>query len=428
MGESLLLRGAAPELIRRRTKTTSLYICYQSIRDPLTQTQVVAYLQGLALAGYGIVLLTFETQPMSKEDETRWRTLLACQGIVWYWLRYHKHPTVSATGWDICSGIAMGARLIRRHNVQLVHARAHVPGMMGLALKHLTRVKMLFDVRGLMAEEFADAGMWRPNGPLFRLTKGAERFLVKAADGIVVLNNRTKLLFERWYATELKSTPVEVIPCCVSTKHTRPFMRRGEARRGRRSRITFVYVGKLGGWYPVEDIVSLVAEARRSFPDLRFQVWSQSNTSQLTECAARAGLADCVTVGKIAPRRLLERLQQADVALALYRRDRSAAACSPTKIGEYLAAGLPVVCSAGIGDMDTLLAGSVGNGSRPVGVLLSDHTPAAYKGTISELARLVEDPAISLRCHDFAKQHFDMETVGWQQYRKLYQELLGFPQ
>ena len=29
----------------------SLYLCYQSLLDPLTQTQVVAYLQGLAQAG-----------------------------------------------------------------------------------------------------------------------------------------------------------------------------------------------------------------------------------------------------------------------------------------------------------------------------------------------------------------------------------------
>ena len=30
---------------------TALYICYQSIREPLTETQVVAYLKGLAGGG-----------------------------------------------------------------------------------------------------------------------------------------------------------------------------------------------------------------------------------------------------------------------------------------------------------------------------------------------------------------------------------------
>ena len=43
-----------PRLLR------SLYVCYLSLEDPLVETQVVAYLEGLARRGHTIHLLTDE--------------------------------------------------------------------------------------------------------------------------------------------------------------------------------------------------------------------------------------------------------------------------------------------------------------------------------------------------------------------------------
>ena len=51
------------------THTSVLYICYQSIAEPLTQTQVIAYLEGLVLVGYQVILLTFEPGDLSADEE-----------------------------------------------------------------------------------------------------------------------------------------------------------------------------------------------------------------------------------------------------------------------------------------------------------------------------------------------------------------------
>ena len=63
-----------------------------------------------------------------------------------------------------------------------------------------------------------------------------------------------------------------------------------------------------------------------------------------------------ITVGRVERHELDLELTKARAGLCLSRGDRSAAAVSPTKIAEYLAAGLPVVASAGIGDTDEILA------------------------------------------------------------------------
>jgi hypothetical protein len=172
----------------------ALYLCYQSVREPLTRTQVVAYLEGLAVAGYRPILVTFEPRVLGHEEAEVLRGGLARKGIGWYWLRYHKSPTVPATAYDVGAGIALGLRLVHRYRVRLVHARGHVPGLMALALKRLTGVKFLFDVRGFMAEEYADAGVWPAGGLLFRVTKRVERSLVAGACDALNTKRQTSAL------------------------------------------------------------------------------------------------------------------------------------------------------------------------------------------------------------------------------------------
>lgn len=53
-----------------------------------------------------------------------------------------------------------------------------------------------------------------------------------------------------------------------------------------------------------------------------------------------------------------EWLAVADAGIFFDARASSAKAVSPTKLGEYLAAGLPIVANVGIGDSQGLLEGS----------------------------------------------------------------------
>ena len=413
-------------------KPVSLYLCYQSLLEPLTQTQVVSYLEGLARGGFGIVLLTFEPVRLTDEQIEEWRERLSLKGITWHHLRYHKRPTLPATAWDVLAGIAVGLRLIRRYRIGLVHARAHVPGVMGLALKRLTGVKLLFDVRGLMAEEYADGGAWPVDGFLFRLTKRAERTIVRGTDAVVVLTHQVKDLFLTWYRDELLGKPLEVIPCCVDLRGDHRWSRPLPGVDGASQGAVLVYAGKLGGWYPTRAMADFFVAAREVIPGLIWRVLSQSNPAELQSILADRGLDAAVSIGRVSPDELPEELSASRAGLCLYTRKLSGSACSPTKVAEYLAFGLPVVASAGIGDTDAvlthgLLEGPTADAGVPVGVLLGEMTDEGYRGAAVALRRLVDDPDTPRRCREVAKRLFDLETVGWERYRRLYEGLLGRP-
>src|SRR3954452_7192730 len=141
----------------------ALYICYLSLEDPLVHTQVVAYLAGLAEVGHTVHLLTFDP----RLDASRRRELeatLGQLGVTWHSLRYHKRPSLPATGFDALAGAVAAARIVRRHRLDAVHARNHVPLASALVVRRLTGCRLIFDVRGLMAEEYVDAGRWKENG------------------------------------------------------------------------------------------------------------------------------------------------------------------------------------------------------------------------------------------------------------------------
>lgn len=400
----------------------ALYICYQSLLDPLTQTQVIAYLEGLAVAGHRIVLLTFEPRDLTESESMFWKAQMEPKGIVWQWHRYHKWPTAPATAWDVFVGILSGFLLIRKYQIRLVHARAHVPGLMALALKRLTGVKFLFDIRGFMAEEYVDAGIWPSNGKLFRLTKRFEARMVLAADGFVVLTSKARDLLEHWYPEAIRHKPLGVIPCCVDLRRVPPLPENANGMPSERKRV-IAYIGKLGGWYLTKEMAEFVSQAIKLMPELRWQIWTQSDSRLAHLAASEAGLADDPEIGQLSPTSLALELTKVQAGLSFVKPCLSKLASSATKVAEYLAAGLPVVATAGIGDTDEHLTGA-GDEVRSVGVLVRQFTCDAYLQAAIQLRELLHDPLTPARCRAAAKLYYDLESIGWKRYVELYRLIM----
>jgi glycosyltransferase involved in cell wall biosynthesis len=112
-------------------------------------------------------------------------------------------------------------------------------------------------------------------------------------------------------------------------------------------------------------------------------------------------------------------LALADFAVCSIKPCLSKIASSPTKIGEYLAAGLPIVYNTGIGDLDEL----EGEG---VGVPVRAFRENDYDAATRQVMVLVEDREKTAdRCRASAVRHFSLATVGIPRYLRLYAALTG---
>src|SRR5687767_9649242 len=119
----------------------TLYLCYFGLREPLVQTQVLPYLRELKRDGVDVSLLTFEpngSRAWSKGEKQEWLSRLQSEGIQWLSLPYHKRPSALVTPYDILRGAWLAARLAQRQKVDVLHARGHIPAIMGALAKRLS--------------------------------------------------------------------------------------------------------------------------------------------------------------------------------------------------------------------------------------------------------------------------------------------------
>jgi len=404
-----------------------LYICYGSIRDPLIQHQVIAYLSGLARLGHCIHLLTFEAPAMGQEEVTDLRRQLQTHQLSWHYLRYHQRPTLPATTFDVCCGVAAARRIIRRHHLQAVHARSHVAATMGLLLKKLMGCRLIFDVRGLLAEEYEDAGRWRRNGLPFRITKAMERRCLAAADGIVVLTQRLHDHLHDYLPGPDSDARVHVIPCCADLAGIETQAGEREAMRaalGLENKTVMAYAGKFGTWYLQAEMAAFFATLRRNLPNLHFLIITQSEPQLMVREMEHHNIPEAgYTITQTSSERIGAYLAAADLAISFIKPCPSKIASSPTKIGEYWAAGLPVICNRGIGDIDAIVE------QEHVGVLLSDFSTASYQAALEHVLLLVGPDAIGRdeiqqRCRQTAQRHLSLQALGVPRYHRLYHEIV----
>jgi glycosyltransferase involved in cell wall biosynthesis len=398
------------------SRLRSLYICYLTLEDPLVHTQVVAYLEGLARNGHTIHLLTFEPD-LDDARREEIRADMSERGIEWHALRYHKRPSLPATIFDAFAGAVKAFRLIRKHDLGAIHARSHVPAAMALLARRFVRCQIIFDMRGLMAEEYADAGRWRPNGIPFRITKRVEAAAIRASDAMVVL---TRAVRRHLFGNE-PPLPVEVIPCCVDLGRV---AMPADVRVGVRAELDagarpiLLYVGKFTGWYMEQEMVEFFAAARAELPDLLFVVVTQADRAPVIEAFERQGIAPAdYRITSSPADEIGLYLAAADAGIAFIRPCLSKISSSPTKVGEYLAAGLPVLSGPKIGDLDHLL------GTPGVGVLLPEFTPAAYRQAATRLKQLLRDGRTADRCRALAHDELALDTVGVPRYDAIYTRL-----
>ena len=389
-----------------------LYISYDGMLEPLGQSQVLAYLERLT-DDARLHLISFE-KPADWADEARREALrerLAAAGIRWHPLTYHKTPTVPATLFDIAQGFALALWLTARHGLSIVHARSYVAALIGWKVKLLTGTKLLFDMRGLWADERVDGGLWPAGGRIYHAVKRIERTLLLGSDHIVTLTHASKGVIEGFPYMTKGHAPLTVIPTCADLDRFRP----GEGKPP--ERFTLGYLGSIGTWYLFDEVLACFVEVRKHSPDALLLVVNRNEQALVRERAAAAGIPDAaleVTTADHA--QVPAQVRRMSAGAAIIRPVFSKIASAPTKLAEYLGCGVPCLGNVGVGDMEAILEG------ERTGVALREFSQMERTRAVSALLALCADPATPARCRAVAERLFSVED-GAAQYRGIYQSL-----
>jgi len=407
-------------------RKAALYICYYTVTEPLVQTQVLPYLVELTGRGLDVTLLSFEPREISRQELDHSAKEIASHGIRWHHLRYHRRPSLIATLYDVVVGTLTAACICLRLNIRIVHARSHVAAAIGLSLKRILGIRLIFDMRGLLADEYADAGHWSKNSIKYRLTKRLETAFLNQADQVVVLTRRIQEeLASTLPGFRKRLSTTMVIPCCIDPDRfaaQAPGRESLRAARGWSDRKVIVYAGKLGGWYMTREMIDFFAAARAVDIRFFFQVLTQGDPQFVESSLLESGVPhQDFDVRYVSSAGMPDVLAACDAGISFIRPCYSKLASSPTKVGEYLGVGLPVITTAAIGDCDAIFS------DPRLGVVISAFDEPGYRRAALMLSEILEDPSGRHYRRHYAAAELSIQSVAGPRYAAVYDQLLGEP-
>jgi glycosyltransferase involved in cell wall biosynthesis len=91
---------------------------------------------------------------------------------------------------------------------------------------------------------------------------------------------------------------------------------------------------------------------------------------------------------------------------------------SPTRLGEILACGKPVIANAGVGDVAKILK------ENNVGILIDNDNSLAIGNSVDSISRLLKDDTLSLRCRKVAENIFSLSD-GSKKFKSIYKGILS---
>jgi|JI10StandDraft_1071094.scaffolds.fasta_scaffold20423_2 glycosyltransferase involved in cell wall biosynthesis len=399
------------------TPARVLYLAYWGALEPLGQSLVVPAVLRFAELGVEISLITFEkSEDLERTEVVRdLAERLSARGVRWHPLRYHKRPKWPATLFDALVAIVLSLRLRLSGRFDVVHARTFVAGPIGWFIARLLGARFVYHNEGFYPDEQVDAGVWALGSRVYQFAYGLETALYRHADGVVALSHASLPLIKQRRGN---GAGLAVSPSVIDVDL---FRARGAAPPDdAKAPLRFCYLGSLGGRYRVDDLMRFVAGVRERRAT-HLLVISRSEEALIHRAASEAGLgSDAYTVRSVARSEVPTLLASRQVGLHFLPKTVGTIGGSPTKIGEYWACGLPVVISAGMGDVDDIVR------REGIGVVLNGEREPSTEGRacLEELGAILADPDLAARCRAAAARHYGLE-VGVAAQLKLYDHLLG---
>ncbi|MBC6988303.1 glycosyltransferase [Hymenobacter sp. BT491] len=386
-----------------------LFISYDGMTDPLGQSQVLPYLTNLAKRGYRITLLSTEKPERFEQHRATIEAIVQKAGITWEYIFFRRKPPGLAKFFDLRELKQKALSIHRRTPLDMTHCRSYVSAAVGLMLKRKFGIKMLFDMRGFWVDERVDGGIWNLRNPVFRYAyrqyKQKEASYIAAADGIISLTENGKQEIQTWPA--YKGAPITVIPCSTDFDLF-PLIDRAQRAQGKaelgipNNDLVISYLGSVGGWYLLDDMLRQFWVIKQQFPTARMLFITQDSKEEILAAARKLeGLREEDFLVRAATRQQVPKLLAAsDINLFFIKQSYSKKASSPTKLGEILAMGIPVICNAGVGDVESIIRDTDG------GIAIPELTEAWLQKAAAQVPQLLAKDPETLRRN--AQPYYDL--------------------
>ncbi|MCW3102506.1 MAG: hypothetical protein JWO09_946 [Bacteroidetes bacterium] len=403
-----------------------LYISYDGMTDPLGQSQVIPYLQGLSAKGHEITLISCEKKGRFSAHGGMIAALLSASSISWHPVPYSPLPSMLSKQLNLFRMEKKARQLCEAQQPAAVHCRSYMAALIGLKLKRKYGIQFIFDMRGFWADERIDGNIWSLRNPLhkriYTYFKKMETEFLLNADYTISLTENAKEEILSWPALKGKQVPVEVIPCCAdldlfSAKSVDPAQQQSlRARFGiGENELVISYLGSIGTWYMLDEMLDFFKCLLAKKTNAKFLFITPDAADLIHEGARKKGIPpERIIVVSAQRAEVPAYLSLSAISLYFIRPLYSKKASSPTKTAEIMGLGIPLITNSGIGDSDLIL------GEAKAGALINEFSTAEYELIIEQIDVLLK--LDKLKIAQASEKYFSLQR-GVEKYAAVYGKL-----
>lgn len=386
------------------------------MREPLGQGQVLAYLKGLA-TDFTITLVSVEGKAATPGGPSVAQIKSECDARNILWRRVPL-PIVSRSLRILIEvvGLAIVALVETvRRDIRLLHARSLVPAFAALIVSKIRRIPFVFDTRAFWVEELLATGRVKSGTLLHRLVVKVERNCLENASAIVCLTDVAAGHLLNQLPCRVLGRDIVVIPTCADLNRFRPsplkFKDRGD-------RVYSAIGSVVSGWFNIELLVAFFNAVALDDKNARFEIVTRDSPREVRQKVSKlSNFEGRLEIFSSSWDEVHEVIGRHKASVLFYDGGLTSLGRSPTRMGEILGCGVPIVASKGVGDLDAFLA------KNKVGILLSSPRSEDVVAATRQLKSLLKDPHLSIRCRKAAEEYFSLES-GIAKYELLYRSLL----
>ena len=127
------------------------------------------------------------------------------------------------------------------------------------------------------------------------------------------------------------------------------------------------YLGSVGSWYMLDEMLLFFKKVKANFPSAKFLFITQTSAIVIEDKIRELNLnKNDFVITEVARSEVPATVKASDINISFIKPVYSKISSSPTKLGEVLSMGIPVICNSGVGDVETIItnanAGFVLNG------------------------------------------------------------------
>ena len=398
-----------------------VFLSYDGITDPLGQSQILPYLFGISSnKNYKITIISFEKTKNYLQNKDFILNKLKKNNVDWIPLKYNKYPPIFSTLWDVYK-LSKAINKLKRKGVDLIHCRSYITSLVTLKLKKTHKISFIFDMRGIWADERVDGKIWSLDNfiykKIYKYFKSKEKEFLQFSDYTISLTENGKKEIISWNLPN--QSKIKVIPCCTDENlFQKKNIQNVRSELGfNKEDFIISYVGSIGTWYMLDEMLDFFKCLQIKKPNAKFFFITKDNPQLILEKVKCKEIDISAIKIKPSSREMMPSyIGLSDFSIFFILPVFSKKASSPTKMGEIMNLGIPIICNSGVGDVDEIMEKSMPE------LLVKDFSNKEYERVIDLITNNYKPNQKTII--ETSHSYYSLEK-GVEKYKEVYKEILG---